>query len=738
MENVFTIMALGLGVLYLLLVRKLRYQRYNRLHAKYAGKTLTPAEAQEIVQLAVAYDMPMVSECAVGFALFKTYAIPSISSLLLATRQLSSHENVSRRYADTAILIATWVACPMTGKLVDAPPDAPRNDPRAALAIARVNWLHQKYKISNEDYLYTLGLFMFEPAKWAERFGWREHSELEKHASFVYWSEIGRLMNIDDIPPTAEAFQVWIQEYEEKHVHPAECSRDVAVHTINEILFPVPTVLREFAEGFGRAMLDDRTRVAMMQPEAPAYAGIIVEAVFWALAFISRHLLLPRRHEAQMVQAELPEMSDGVAPRMFPRRWAARPWYKPVSGGRLGYWWDRMQVLLSWHEDAPCTKYRSEGTQGPLKFEDQGHEELSAPSPPPRPPCASLPVPPMDVDETEIRCVEDLWFDDGDLVLQAGTARYRVYRVVLSLHSPVFKDMLAFPQPPEDERVDGQPLVHLLDLEAEVTPFLKAIFEPEYFPSFPARTDFRTVYGCIRLGNKYGVDYLFKRGLVHLSSRFVTSLARWDAIDHGDYEQAYSRARLEARPASEIMSWPPPTDKSYLICVIALARECDATWILPNAFYDLTFHFDALQENIFHDVVFDGVIPAALNRKEQREWVVGFEDQISTTTDILRFLSHPPDIEHCLTPTHCPLVRYRAADYGRQVISDFSRGPLSAWAIEDWERLQGLCGVCVRALKRLHQEARKTFWEELPDIYHLPGWSELLRAKERAIGDAMV
>ncbi|KAJ7061520.1 hypothetical protein C8F01DRAFT_1369051 [Mycena amicta] len=339
--------------------------------------------------------------------------------------------------------------------------------------------------------------------------------------------------------------------------------------------------------------------------------------------------------------------------------------------------------------------------------------------------------------ETRPRRIEDLWFDDGDLVLQAGQAQYRVYRVLLGMHSPVFRDMLGFPQPADYERVEDQPLVHLPDLEAEVTPFLKALFEPDYFPAFPALTDFKTIYGCIRLGNKYGVEFLLRRGLVHLSSRFMTSLSRWDSVDHGDYDAAYAADSLERRPTGEIVSWRAPDDRSFLICVIALAREVDATWILPNAFYDLTFHFDALQENIFHDVLFEGVIPAALSRKEQREWVVGFEDQISTTTDIVRFLTYPPTIDGCTTPAKCPLARFRAADYGRQMISDFSRGPLTAWASDDWEKLNKLCSVCLLTLREHHQTARKTFWNDLPEIYSLPPWPELLKKKQAAIGDVL-
>ncbi|KAJ7336130.1 hypothetical protein DFH08DRAFT_1018385, partial [Mycena albidolilacea] len=40
-----------------------------------------------------------------------------------------------------------------------------------------------------------------------------------------------------------------------------------------------------------------------------------------------------------------------------------------------------------------------------------------------------------------------LWFTDGYLVLQAGTQLLRVSLGILAAKSPVFHDMLSFPQP---------------------------------------------------------------------------------------------------------------------------------------------------------------------------------------------------------------------------------------------------------------------------------------------------
>lgn len=73
--------------------------------------------------------------------------------------------------------------------------------------------------------------------------------------------------------------------------------------------------------------------------------------------------------------------------------------------------------------------------------------------------------------------VEELWFDDGTLVLHAGTSTFRVYRALLAKISPVFHDMLAFPQPVDGEKIDGCPVVRLPDNDSDLKCFLQALFD---------------------------------------------------------------------------------------------------------------------------------------------------------------------------------------------------------------------------------------------------------------------
>lgn len=86
------------------------------------------------------------------------------------TQQLGKVEYAGRRYVDTTILIVEFM-----GK-------EPASE-RACSAIARMNYLHGRYqkagKISNDDMLYTLSLFILEVPRWVDKFEWRTLTPLE-------------------------------------------------------------------------------------------------------------------------------------------------------------------------------------------------------------------------------------------------------------------------------------------------------------------------------------------------------------------------------------------------------------------------------------------------------------------------------------------------------------------------------------------------------------------------------
>lgn len=96
------------------------------------------------------------------------YFNAKLNPALLTTRtsQLLSVKTGARRYVDTGVLIRDFTSFPF-------------NSERHAKALARMNWLHSRYKISNDDMLYTLSVFVTSPDKWLGLYDWRGLTELE-------------------------------------------------------------------------------------------------------------------------------------------------------------------------------------------------------------------------------------------------------------------------------------------------------------------------------------------------------------------------------------------------------------------------------------------------------------------------------------------------------------------------------------------------------------------------------
>jgi hypothetical protein len=88
----------------------------------------------------------------------------------------------------------------------------------------------------------------------------------------------------------------------------------------------------------------------------------------------------------------------------------------------------------------------------------------------------------QDENVAALQHVEDLWFEDGNLILRAENSLFRIYSGFLAARSSVFRDMLAFPPPPEgNAMMDGCHIVTVYDSAKDMTVFLKAIIDSRYY-----------------------------------------------------------------------------------------------------------------------------------------------------------------------------------------------------------------------------------------------------------------
>jgi hypothetical protein len=267
--------------------------------------------------------------------LHRTYGIPTISKLLVQTKQFSSKQFAGKRYADTEVLIQEFMG---------NEPDSPRT----LDAIARMNYIHNIYQkkglISNDDLLYTLSLFAIEPERWIRRHEWRPLSDLEICAIGVFWKAQGDAMKIEfkclqdyqtrEGDPRTDglaffrALEAWSMAYEERVMVPDINNKTTADETVAILLWDVPKVAHPFGRQAVSALMDNRLRAAMMYEKPAPFIEAAVHAVLALRKYFVRYFLLPRPRFLRVQGIEDEPDRNG---RLHLRYFQAEPWYVPDS-----------------------------------------------------------------------------------------------------------------------------------------------------------------------------------------------------------------------------------------------------------------------------------------------------------------------------------------------------------------------------------------------------------------------
>src|SRR4051794_32535547 len=139
---------------------------------------LDPArDYAEIYRLMGTHEFPWDMNQALSFALFRTYAVPSIGGLLARTGEFT--ERAQKHHDDTVLIL-------------DAVREHGMGSDEGRTAIRRMNQMHRAYGISNDDLRYVLATFVVTPIRWIDEYGWRRMTEIERVANANYYCDLGR------------------------------------------------------------------------------------------------------------------------------------------------------------------------------------------------------------------------------------------------------------------------------------------------------------------------------------------------------------------------------------------------------------------------------------------------------------------------------------------------------------------------------------------------------------------
>ncbi|MEV7157769.1 oxygenase MpaB family protein [Streptomyces misionensis] len=157
------------------------------------------ADHEEIHRISSDREFPWDYGRGLEVAIWRTCCVPAISEVLDGSGEFALR--AQKRYDDTRILL---------GEMVRGGYDSARG----RQALRQINNAHRRFDIANEDMLYVLSTFVFEPVRWIDRWAWRPTSETERLAAFYFFANVGKRMNIRDIPTDYPTFEAFNREYE--------------------------------------------------------------------------------------------------------------------------------------------------------------------------------------------------------------------------------------------------------------------------------------------------------------------------------------------------------------------------------------------------------------------------------------------------------------------------------------------------------------------------------------------
>src|SRR5438445_628363 len=191
-----------------------------------------------------------------------------------------------KRYDDTKLILAEML-------------DSGLDSDRGREANRRMNRMHARYSIKNEDYLYVLSTIVLEPIRWNRRWGWRLYTDRELEASLEYMRHLASRMRIRDVPASLEELERWSRGYEATRLRHTESNRRVADYTLNLYLSWFPRALLPLVRQAIFAVFDDALLDAFSYQHPPRWLRGMLDLAMRVRAHAVR--LLPRRRTPRLI-----------------------------------------------------------------------------------------------------------------------------------------------------------------------------------------------------------------------------------------------------------------------------------------------------------------------------------------------------------------------------------------------------------------------------------------------------
>jgi uncharacterized protein (DUF2236 family) len=178
----------------------------------------------------------------------RAFASPRIAGLLTHTGQMQAEPR--RRATDTGLMMYALI-------------DAGLQSPTGRQGVARLNGMHRRWRITNDDYIWVLGTFAVTSIRMMMRAGWRPVTEAEKQVVIDWHVELGTRMGITDIPHDFATFDVWFTAYEARMLCRTDAGEELLKLASGVIASKIPRPLRRPAFALIPALFEEPARIAL-------------------------------------------------------------------------------------------------------------------------------------------------------------------------------------------------------------------------------------------------------------------------------------------------------------------------------------------------------------------------------------------------------------------------------------------------------------------------------------------
>ncbi|TFY73272.1 hypothetical protein EWM64_g10740 [Hericium alpestre] len=297
----------------------------------------------------------------------------------------------------------------------------------------------------------------------------------------------------------------------------------------------------------------------------------------------------------------------------------------------------------------------------------------------------------------------ELWFEDGNIILVAEGVGYRVHRSMLCIHSEIFNDIFGVADPASSDIFDGCPVIALPDTREDIYNMLKAI----HFRQVESKPSFSLIVSLLRVATKYMINDLRTEIIGILCAIFPTTLEAYEASS-----KTYC-----------------PEDVAPIV-VVHLGMAYNVPTIIPAACY-LVALMDP-NESILDEGDISSVIWSMRMRSRDQLMEV-IEVSVRRSYQLTAFPT-------AANPTTCqpPPFAWRSLDCSRQDCNGISDNRkyrlertcrrLSCDILKRRKPMVSMghaCDACEACLADYWAEIRRRIWEFLPELCGYTDWQSV-------------